>query len=137
MFEGLAYSGLGYKIIDSDAHLSEARDTWSKRLPRHLVDRGPQFVRRDDGGDAWVFDGGKLVSPLHRLEASAGLDVTEIRKGPITYDEVRPGVHDPVARLADMDVDGIHAQVLFPSPFSTDGLLIYEGRELQVACTRA
>jgi predicted TIM-barrel fold metal-dependent hydrolase len=33
------------------------------------------------------------------------------------YDVVRPGIADPAARLADQDLDGITAEVLYPSMF--------------------
>ena len=43
------------------------------------------------------------------------------RARPISYDEIRPGAYDPVARLGDMDIDGVWAQLRI-SPVSRASL---------------
>ena len=35
--------------------------------------------------------------------------------GTARFDEIRPGCYDPVARLADMDLDGVWGQLSFPN----------------------
>ena len=35
--------------------------------------------------------------------------------GTARFDEIRPGCYEPVARLADMDVDGVQGQLCFPN----------------------
>lgn len=59
---------------------------------------------------------------------------------PITFDDMRPGCFDPVARLADMDVAGIEASMNFPNMFVRFcGQTFMEGqdKELGLACVRA
>jgi hypothetical protein len=41
-----------------------------------------------------------------------------------TYDTIRPGSFDPAARLADLDADGIWAQILYPSDWPNHRITI-------------
>ena len=50
---------------------------------------------------------------------------------------MRPGSFDTAARLADLDADGIYAQVLYPSVTLKGARIYSEERELQLACVRA
>ena len=45
-----------YTIIDVDAHITEAPDTWTSRVAAKYVDRVPH-VQRVDGKDVWFIDG--------------------------------------------------------------------------------
>ena len=50
---------------------------------------------------------------------------------------MRPGSFDTKARLADMDIDGIYLQVLYPSVTLLGAKIYGSEPELQVACVRA
>ena len=50
---------------------------------------------------------------------------------------MRPGSFDTKARLADLDADGIYAQVLYPSVTLSGASCTARSRELQRACVRA
>ena len=50
---------------------------------------------------------------------------------------MRPGSFDTKARLADMDIDGIHLQVLYPSVTLLGAKIYGSEPELQIACVRA
>ncbi|MEZ5169976.1 MAG: amidohydrolase family protein [Acidimicrobiia bacterium] len=100
------------KIFSVDDHVLEPPHVWQERLPRHLRDRGPQLISNKDE-EYWVFDG-ERVKP-QGAEACAGRDPKDFTMGTVRRDEMRPGFYDPVARLEDMDTDGVWAQVLFPS----------------------
>ena len=52
---------------------------------------------------------------MTRVMAAAGLPREEVTVSPVTFEEMRPGCYDPVARLADMDVAGIEASLNFPT----------------------
>jgi predicted TIM-barrel fold metal-dependent hydrolase len=65
----------------------------------------------------------------HELEAEA-----------MTFDEMRPGVFDVAARLADMDLDGVEASVCFPNNvvrFCGQRFLDAADRELGLVCVQA
>ncbi|MEO5841227.1 MAG: amidohydrolase family protein [Acidimicrobiales bacterium] len=122
-------------VIDADAHVNEPPDLWQSRVAPHLRERAPKLLHADFG-DVWSFDGGKRTWNLG-LTATAGLDYTQFAPKGARYSEIRPASFDPKARLIEMDIDGIDAQVLYPSVTLT-GAKSYSGdRELQLACVRA
>lgn len=98
-------------IISVDDHLHEPPETFSSRLPSRLAERGPRLVHGETG-DVWVFDGAEY--PVHPLTASVGRPA-ERWGDPVRYADMKPTCYDPVARLADMDVDGVVASLCFPS----------------------
>ncbi len=125
---------IDYPIVDADAHVNEPPDVWQARVPARLRERAPRVIRTD-AGDVWSFDGGRRTWPLG-LTACAG-DSYPAYAAATHYDRIRPGSFDPKARLADMDIDGIHAVVLFPSVALTGAKTYAEDREMQTACVRA
>jgi len=128
-------ASIDYPILDADAHVNEPPDLWQSRVPAKLRQRAPR-VLRTDRGDVWSFDEGKRLRPLG-LTATAGLSYLQFRAEGLTYDSIRPGSFDPRPRLADLDADGIWAQVLYPSVTLAGARTYAEDRELQLACVRA
>jgi len=128
-------SSIDYPIVDADAHVNEPPDLWQDTLPAHLRERGPKVVHTEKG-DLWHFDGGRETWPVG-LTATAGLSYFQFAPMGQTYETMRPGSFDPEARLADLDADGIYAQVLYPSVTLTGARIYSEERELQLACVRA
>ena len=51
----------------------------------------------------WSYDG--QVAPTIGLNAVAGKPSEQWGMDPIRYEDLIPGCHDPVARVADMDAD--------------------------------
>ena len=131
----LEVASIDYPILDADAHVNEPPDTWQARVPARLRDRAPKVVHTDDG-DVWSFDDGKALRPVG-LTATAGLSFPQFRPSGITYEGMRPGSFDTKARVADLDADGIYAQVLYPSVTLSGAKTYGKEPELQVACVRA
>ena len=50
----------GRKVIDTDTHLTEPHDLWTKRAPARLKDRVPQ-VKVHNGVRSWIVDGDKIL----------------------------------------------------------------------------
>jgi predicted TIM-barrel fold metal-dependent hydrolase len=127
---------IDFPILDADAHVIEPPDTWQPRMPARLRDRAPRVLRMEDGGDAWQFDENK---PLRRLGliAMAGKSYLQFKNAGVPYEEIRPGAWDAKARLADMDLDGVAAQVLYPTVALAGAKTYSDDPELQVACVRA
>jgi len=98
------------RIISADSHVNPAPDLWTKDVPAALKDRAPR-VQSTPQGDFWVVD--SEVSGAIGLDASAGRKPEDFRPSGLTYKEMRPGSYDPKARLEDMDLDGVHAEVLY------------------------
>ena len=128
-------ASIDYPILDADAHVNEPPDTWQARVPQRLRERAPK-VLHTDRGDVWSFDDGKRLRPLG-LTATAGLSYLQFRAEGYRYTDIRPGSFDPNARLADLDADGIYAQILYPSVTLAGARTYTEDRELQTACVRA
>ena len=78
-----------------------------------------------------------MVTP--GLGAVAGKTREEFSFEPITYDEMRPGCYDSVARLEDMDRAGVLASMCFPSFPRFCGQVFNEAedRELALLCVQA
>ena len=127
---------IDYPVIDADSHVNEPPDLWQKRVPAKFRERAPKVVPFE-GGDAWSFDNGKQVTPVGAT-AQAGNSVVDFRwAGDVTYEKMRPGSFDPKARLEDQDLDGIAAQLLYPSVTLSGARAYGDDPALQAACTRA
>jgi predicted TIM-barrel fold metal-dependent hydrolase len=106
-------------MIDGDGHImEEPNDIWTP--DRIDFDRWGEWVPRKEVADeiyetihvgGVVRGGGRELQD--RMAAAVGMTPREF------YDLLeglrRPGGHEPKARLADMDADGIDAVVLYPS----------------------
>ncbi len=129
------FASIDYPIVDCDSHVNEPPNLWQERVPTKWKERAPRLERVEQG-ELWLFDRGKEKWPVG-LTAVSGLSFFDYRPMGITYETMRPGSFDTQARLADMDADGIHAQVLYPS-VTLKGARVYSSeRDLQVACVRA
>ena len=82
-------------LISVDDHVLEPSHLWQTWVPRRYRDAAPRLVR-DSDGEAWIYDGKRMVTP--GLGAVAGKTREEFSFEPITYDEMRPGCYDSVAR---------------------------------------
>lgn len=123
-------------LISVDDHVLEPPHVWTEWLPSTYRDRAPRLVH-DEQGEAWVFEGKRV--PTSGLSAAAGKRSEELSPEAVTYDEMRPGCYDPVARLADMDQAGILASLCFPSfpRFCGQVFTEVDDKELGLACIRA
>ena len=124
-----------YTIIDVDAHVTEAPDTWTSRVAAKYLDRVPH-VRRVDGKDVWFIDG-QVASPVGPT-APAGWS-SPVPAMPNTYEDLLPAAYDAHARLALLDEVGIWAQLLYPNVggFGGQRFLRLKDRELMYECVRA
>ena len=129
------HASIDYPILDCDAHVNEPPDTWVGRVPAKFKDRAPKVVHRDEG-DYWSFNDGESVRPVG-LTATAGLSYLDFAPVGVSYESMRPGSFDTKARLADMDIDGMYLQVLYPSVTLLGAKIYGSEPELQVACVRA
>ena len=106
-----------YKIISADGHNIEPRHMWSKYLPAKYHDRAPRLVKDPKGGDAWELVRGMDPMPIGLVTNSGewGRRYEENDWYGFTYDNIRHGAYDGKARLEEQDIDGLDAEVIYPS----------------------
>jgi predicted TIM-barrel fold metal-dependent hydrolase len=124
-------------LISVDDHVLEPGDLWLRRVPRKYHDIAPRLVVDERGAHMWAYE--DLREPVAGLSATAGTDKSKWSMASTSYDEMRPGFYDPVARLADMDAAGILASMCFPSFARFCGQAFYfaHDKELARQCVRA
>jgi predicted TIM-barrel fold metal-dependent hydrolase len=124
------------ELISTDDHVIEHPRVWLDRLPAADRDAGPHIVD-DAGAQIWVYEGRRY--PQMALNAVAGRPREEFGLEPTRYDQILPGCYDPVARVKDMDADGIEAQLCFPSFPKFAGTVFLQGhdKELALRCVQA
>ena len=98
------------RIISADSHVNPPKDLWISRAPGKLRERAPR-VESTPQGDFWIVD--SQISGAIGLDASAGRKPEDFKAFGLTYKEMRPGSYDADARLADMAIDGVDAEVLY------------------------
>ena len=102
-----------FAVVSADAHVLEPPHIWDTWLAQPHREKAPQLTRDADGGDAWLFAGSTEPDPIG-LTATPGMPWDQFRWKGVTYDEARPGCYDGAARLEDMSLDGVDAEIVFP-----------------------
>jgi predicted TIM-barrel fold metal-dependent hydrolase len=132
--EGAMTEAPSYRLISGDSHVNEPGDLWTARVPARMRDRAPRIERFDEG-DAWVIEG--VRDPINfGMNACAGLPPEEMR-GWSRFEDMRHGGYDPAARTEEMDVDGVDAEVLYPTPRLAQAVAANKDVELHLALVRA
>ena len=124
--------------ISADSHITEPADTYVSRIDPAFRDRAPQMHDLPGMGCTMVIDGGspREARVPYNMVAAAGRDPRELGwDKPRTWEELHPGGHDPVARLAEQDRDGVAAEVIYPST----GMLVCNNPDFdfKYACNQA
>jgi predicted TIM-barrel fold metal-dependent hydrolase len=125
------------RIISVDDHIIEPPHLWESRLPARYREAGPRVVRDEHGLDYWEYAGTR--TPNVGVSTRAGKSYEEVSTAPVNFSTMLPGAYDPVARLEDMDEDGVYAQLGFPQFARFAGHRFLEGddRELAKLCVEA
>ena len=110
---------------------------WTDRLAREVRRCRARVIEVDGGRQMWTFEG--RLHPTIGLNAVAGKDPKDFGVDPVRFDEMLPGCYDVAARVRDMDLDGVHTQMCFPSfpGFAGSTLLGADDKGLATACVSA
>ena len=107
-----------YKIFSSDGHVFEPADLWTERCEPRFRDSAPRIVRMPDGGDYW-FSNTEMLVPAVTAGGELGYRFTDEGRQKLslvaTVESGRPGGWDPDEHIKDMDIDGITAEVIYPT----------------------
>src|SRR5262249_53192340 len=122
-------------ILSSDSHVFEPPDLWTTRIDAAFRERAPRMVRID-GADEIVIEKDQVLSGIGLISnAGARFEAPETISGHGRFEDVRRGGYDPEQHLADMRLDGVAGEVLYPS----QGLFYFRvaASDLQAAIFRA
>ncbi len=124
-----------FDVIDIDTHLTEPADVWTARVSKKWGDLVPH-VRQLDGKDLWFVGDTPVGMPGAYSMAGHDGSPPEFRDG---YDDIPASMYDAKARLAFMDAEKIHAQILYPNVggFGAGGFRKLGDPELMLECVRA
>lgn len=106
---------LAQGMVSADSHIVEPPNCYIDFIDPKYRDTAPH-IEHADGRDRYVVDGLKRSVPLTFIDG-AGMSPSE-RKAILhskTFADVRPGAYDGAARAADMDRDGIQAEIIYAS----------------------
>src|SRR5262244_1880920 len=102
-------------ILSSDSHVFEPPDLWAKRIDKAFRDRAPR-IQRIGGADPIVIETDQILSGIGLISnAGARFDAPETISGDGRFEDVPRGGYDPGQHLADMRLDGVAGEVLYPS----------------------
>src|SRR5256712_8955748 len=102
-------------ILSSDSHVFEPPDLWSTRIDTAFRARAPR-IQRIDGADQIVIEADQVLSGIGLISnAGARFDAPETISGQGRFEDVPRGGYDPEQHLADMRLDGLAGEVLYPS----------------------
>ena len=119
-----------FGVISADSHVYEPPHLWPQYIDPEFKDRAPHVIQ-DGADEKYVIDG--LGASTFGLNAMAGKKSEDLSPGSKHAEGPRGG-WDPEARVKDMDLDGIDAEVLYPSMFN---LFRVPDSAYQAACFRA
>jgi predicted TIM-barrel fold metal-dependent hydrolase len=133
---------LPFKLVSADSHIAEPPDLWSQRIDRRFADRAPTVVSHE-GSDFFVIDQSR---PMKNGAPGIGIGLLATRRkyaDPEGFDfghdgrwqDVPESAYDPGKRAAELDAEGIEAELIYP----TLGLGIFglRDRDYRYACLRA
>src|SRR5438270_7527817 len=100
-------------LISVDDHVVEPPDMFERHIPDKYRDEAPRLIHREDGSDAWLFQGKEL--PNIGLNAVAGRPPEEYGLEPTSFEEMREGTWDVHQRIRDMNANGVLGSMCFPS----------------------
>ncbi len=118
-------------VVDADGHVNENRVNWVERLGPEFVDEAPTFLN-----GMHLLVEGQVLPRARDLMGPTNNPRPRLSKDSEHWTN-REGQRDPIARLADMDVEGIDISALFGSYISLTAMGGIQNPRLAVALARA
>jgi hypothetical protein len=111
----------GFKVMDSDIHVTEPRDLWVKYIEPRFKDQAPQFTTTNGAASgAWHFAGKAFPAYIDRPDRQR---TAKIRRDKARARHIQTGRYqhpaedlrgdDPHAMLQAMDREGIDVSIVF------------------------
>jgi predicted TIM-barrel fold metal-dependent hydrolase len=124
-------------LISVDDHVIEPPSVWQDRVATKHKSAAPEWVREDDGTEAWIYEGRRF--PITGALTVGKNSDKEWSQAPVTAADMNPSYYVPEARLKAMNEDGVLASLIFPTFPRFCGQTFLEGqdKELSAICVRA
>jgi len=104
-----------FPVISADSHITEPPNTYIDFIDPAWRDRAPRMIDGGEAvGDVFAVDGMRRPVPMG-LVAAAGKPPEQITINGVRFSELHRGGWDPGARLGEQDIDGIAAEVIYPT----------------------
>ncbi len=135
-------------VISADSHIVEPPNCYVDFIDPKFRADAPRVERLPNGNDTYVIRDMKRTIPMGFLDG-AGMKVAERKHHAdnIKFGDIRVGGYDAKARLADMDVEGTAAEIIYasvgmvlcthPDPIYKDAAMKAYNRWLQSFCEGA
>src|SRR5712664_4723655 len=102
-------------ILSSDSHVFEPPHPWTTPIDAAFRDRAPR-MQRIGGADQLVVEADQVISGIGLISnAGARFESPETISGEGRFEDVPRGGYDPEQHLAEMRLDGVDGEVLYPS----------------------
>ncbi|MEJ7584907.1 MAG: amidohydrolase family protein [Acidimicrobiales bacterium] len=124
-----------FPVISADSHITEPPNTYIDFIDPAWRERAPKMVDGGEGvGDVFAIDGMRRPVSMG-LVAAAGKPPEQITVNGVRFEELHRGGWDPEARLGELDIDGVAAEVIYP----TVGMVLCNHRDFDYkhACFEA
>ena len=126
-----------YNLISADSHVVEAPDLWEKWLPKEFQPKAPKLVKDSEDGDAWQYRPGTPPVPLGLVTTYPGRTYENFKWTGARYDRVNAGAFVGAARVKEQKIDGVDAEVLYPSQRTMRHFMLDEDDQFHKAGIRA
>ncbi len=126
-----------YEIVSADSHIVEPPDLWEKWLASEFQKRAPKLVKDDEGGDAWDFHDGGKPATIGLVTKTPGKSYDQLRWGGSRYDTINQGCFEALARVKEMQEDGIQAEVIYPPQRTMRHFMLDEDKDFHLAGVQA
>ena len=110
-----------YRVISSDSHIIEPPGMWADRIEPRFRGREPTLVKQEMGNDVWFCDGQEMMDVVVGTQAGKRFEDQQKTSLADAFDNVILGGFIPDEHVKDLDIDGVEADVLYPSM----GLFLY------------
>ena len=99
----------GFKVMDSDMHITEPPDLWQRYIDPTFKDRAPKLVNRYPGDGEVEVEGHRMASdPKAMIDAKAE-KLSDIYRDPVDSN------WDAASQVRAMDKEGIDVAFLYPT----------------------